>query len=234
MIGDVQEAKAQAVAERIGPDCVAVQTDVSSAEDLLALTRAAVDRFGGLDVMFNNAGVALAEGSIIDCSEELFDRILATNLKSVWLGMKAALPYMIEAGGGSIISTASIAGLMALHHEAAYGASKAGIIQLTRVCAIDFGEQGVRANCICPGAILTPLVYDNPGRGGPRDPDELKQRFADLQPVPRSGLPEDIARAALWLAGDDSSFVTGQAIVVDGGWTASSRVPVRRRRREGD
>ena len=230
VIGDIQDEKGEAVAAELGASGAYTHADVSAGEDLQSLMRSAIDRFGGLDVLFNNAGVALAEGEIIDCTEELFDRILATNLKSVWLGMKYALPAMVEAGGGSIVSTASIAGLRALRHEAAYGASKAGIIQLTRVCAIDYAERGIRANCICPGGILTPLIYDNPGRGGRRDPEELATQLADLQPIPRAGQPTDIAQAALWLASDDSSFVTGQAIVVDGGWTASARTPSRRRR----
>lgn len=229
VIADIQDDKGEAIATELGEAAVYVHADVSAGEDLGNLMRTAVDRFDHLDVLFNNAGVALAEGDIIDCPEDLFDRIIATNMKSVWLGMKYALPAMIESGGGSIVSTASIAGLRALRHEAAYGASKAGIIQLTRVCAVDFAERGIRANCICPGGILTPLIYDNPGRGGPRDPDELAALLADLQPIPRAGQPTDIAQAALWLASEDSSFVTGQAIVVDGGWTASARTPFRRR-----
>ena len=108
--------------------------------------------------------------------------------------------------------------------QGAYGSAKGGVVQLTPVCAIEYADQGIRANCICPGGILTPLLYANPALSQPRDPAELERSLAAAQPIPRAGKPEDIANAALWLASDDSSFVTGQQIVVDGGWTASARV----------
>lgn len=227
VIGDVQADLGQSVAREVGSSCVFVRTDVSNSEDVRGLVKTAVDRFGRLDVMYNNAGIGGGEGLIIDCPEEVFDRIIAVDLKAVWLGMKHSLPYLIASGGGSIITTASISGLVGMPNQGAYGSAKGGVIQLTRVCAVEYAAHGVRANCICPGGILTPLLYANPALTAPRDPEETRRRLEGIQPIPRAGLPEDIASAALWLAGDDSSFVTGQAIVVDGGWTASARPQVR-------
>jgi NAD(P)-dependent dehydrogenase (short-subunit alcohol dehydrogenase family) len=143
--------------------------------------------------------------------------------------MKHALPYFIASGGGSIITTASVSGLIGMPGQGAYGSAKGGVIQLTRVCAIENAEKGVRANCICPGGILTPILYANPALPQAIDPQIVAAGLINAQPIPRAGLPEDIANAALWLASDESSFVTGQAIVVDGGWTASARQTYRRK-----
>ena len=227
VIGDVQREKGEAVAASLGDACVFTSVDVSSSEDVRALVRTAVDRFGKLDIMYNNAGIGGGEGSIVDCSEETFDRIIAVDLKAVWLGMKHALPYLIANGGGSIITTASVSAFMGMPGQGAYGSAKGGVVQLTRVCAIENAGTGVRANCICPGGTLTPLLWANPATTNHVDPEVLRGRLAHVQPIPRAGLPEDIANAALWLASDESSFVTGQAIVVDGGWMASARTPAR-------
>jgi NAD(P)-dependent dehydrogenase (short-subunit alcohol dehydrogenase family) len=171
-----------------------------------------------------------ARRRLADMSEEQWDGMIALNLKSAWLGMKHALPYLIAGGGGSIISTASVSAFMGMVGQAAYGAAKGGVVQLTRVCAIEYAEQGIRCNCICPGGTLTPLLYDNPLRQG--DIETTRALLSGIQPIPRAGLPEDIAQAALWLASDESSFVTGQAIIVDGGWMASARTPAARRAAE--
>jgi NAD(P)-dependent dehydrogenase (short-subunit alcohol dehydrogenase family) len=224
VIGDIQRAKGEQVAASIGPNCTFLPVDVASSEDVRALVRSAVDTFGRLDVMYNNAGIGGGEGSIADCPEDVFDRIIAVDLKAVWLGMKHSLPYLAANGGGSIITTASVSGIMGMPGQGAYGAAKGGVMQLTRVCAVEYAAHGIRANCICPGGVLTPILYANPSLPAPLDPAEVAERLTHAQPIPRPGMPEDIARAALWLASDDSSFVTGQAIVVDGGWTASARM----------
>ena len=224
VVGDLQGEKGEALAASIGPECAFVHTDVASSEDVQRLVRTAIDRFGKLDVMYNNAGIGGGEGLIEDCPEDVFDRIIAVDLKAVWLGMKHTLPYMLQNGGGSIVSTASISGLVGMAGQGAYGAAKGGVIQLTRVCAVEYAGRGIRANCICPGGVLTPLIWNNPSLEEPRDPEEVRQMLSQWQPIQRAGLPDDIAHAALWLASDDSSFVTGQSIVVDGGWTASARL----------
>jgi NAD(P)-dependent dehydrogenase (short-subunit alcohol dehydrogenase family) len=225
VIGDVQDEKGQAVAKSLGDNCRFVRADVSTSEDVQGLVAEAVNTWGRLDVMYNNAGIGGGEGTIVDCTEEVFDRIIAVDLKAVWLGMKHAIPHMIRGGGGSIITTASVSAYMGMMNQGAYGAAKGGVVQLTRVCAIEFASQGIRANAICPGGTLTPILYANPL--APRDvtPEEVAERLKFVQPIPRAGLPEDIANAALWLASDESSFVTGQSIIVDGGWMASARQP---------
>lgn len=242
VIGDVQADRVQAVAASLGADCVPVRSDVTSSEDVAGLVRTAVDRFGALDVMFNNAGGVLretdgarrtapeSEGArrlLAEMTEAQWEGMIALNLTSAWLGMKHAVPYMVANGGGSIISTASVSAFMGMVGQAAYGAAKGGVVQLTRVCAIEYAEQGIRCNCICPGGTLTPLLYESPGSSGI---DTMRTMLGNVQPIPRAGLPEDIAQAALWLASDESSFVTGQAIIVDGGWMASARTPAARGR----
>lgn len=224
VIGDVQREKGEAVAAELGTACVYRQVDVSNSEDVRGLVLTAADTFGKLDIMYNNAGIGGGEGSIMDCPEEVFDRIIAVDLKAVWLGMKHCLPYLIANGGGSIITTASVSAFMGMRGQGAYGAAKGGVVQLTRVCAIEFAEKGVRANCICPGGTATPLIWANPASQAHSTPEAARERLKHVQPIPRAGEPEDIAHCALWLASDESSFVTGQAINVDGGWTASARI----------
>ena len=225
VIGDVQERKAAALAAGLGRNAVARLADVSRASDVEALVDTAVSTFGRLDVMFNNAGIGGGEGLIHETSEALFDRIVAVDLKAVWLGIKYAVPAMLKAGAGSIVNTASVSALMGMRYQGAYGAAKGGVVQLTRVAAIEYAEHGIRVNAILPGGVLTPLVYANPALGRQLDPQVMEAQLAQVQPIRRAGQPMDIANAALWLASDESSFVTGASIVVDGGWTASARPP---------
>jgi NAD(P)-dependent dehydrogenase (short-subunit alcohol dehydrogenase family) len=225
LIADLQDAKGAAVAKEIeagGGRAAYLHTDVSAGEDVQAMFRRAAELFGGIDVVYNNAGIGYQEGRIGDATEEDFDRIIAIDLKGVWLGMKHAIPYLLARGGGSIISTASIAGLLGFATLGAYSAAKGGVIQLTKVLAVEYAEQNIRANCICPGGIATPLVLDNP-RFQSTIPAEVRVAgMAQMQPIRRAGQPLDIAQAALWLASDESSFVTGQAIVVDGGYVVDA------------
>ena len=148
-------------------------------------------------------------------SEEIFDKIISVNLKGVWLGIKYAIPEMLKTGGGSIVSTASIAGLIGFPGLIAYCASKGGVIQLTKTAALEYAKQNIRVNCIAPGVISTPmvdrLVQSVPG---------MEKGLAAGEPIGRTGKPEEIAKAALYLASEDSSFVTGTTLVVDGGWVA--------------
>ncbi|PZC49514.1 MAG: NAD(P)-dependent dehydrogenase, short-chain alcohol dehydrogenase family [Chloroflexi bacterium] len=215
IIGDIQEEKARALASELGPSTRAVIADVRDDAAVAGLVATAVHDFGALDVMFNNAGVGMIEGPIADASEETFDFVTAINLKGVWLGIKHAARQMRAQGrGGSIISTASVAGLHGFERQAIYGMTKAGVISLTRSAAAEGGPHGVRANCICPGGIITALSAPFP-----RAEEIMRDRFSAIHPIGREGTPRDIAQAALWLAGDESTLVTGQAIAVDGGWS---------------
>lgn len=212
-----------AIADRLGVNATFVPCDVTDAEQLANVIETAVTKYGGLDVMYNNAGIGGLEGSIIDCPDHVYDRVLDVDLKAVWRGIKLAAPRIAERGGGSIISTASIAAIMGFPGLAAYGAAKAGVCALTRVAAVELAPMNIRVNAILPGGIVTPILYDSPSLPTALDPDMLRAGMSDMQPLKRPGEPNDIAGAALWLASDDSSFVTGQAVQVDGGFTVQVR-----------
>eukprot|EP00456_Euglypha_rotunda_P018070 TRINITY_DN1633_c0_g1_i25.p2 TRINITY_DN1633_c0_g1~~TRINITY_DN1633_c0_g1_i25.p2 ORF type:complete len:302 (+),score=70.53 TRINITY_DN1633_c0_g1_i25:282-1187(+) len=206
-----------AIAEALGKNACFVPADVTDNDQLRAAIDMAIERFGGLDIMFNNAGIAAAEGSIMDCSEELFDRIVAVNLKAVWMGIKLAAPHIVARGGGSIISTSSVAALGGLSGLSAYSSAKSGIVGLTKSVASELGPKRVRVNCICPGTIVTEIAKPMFGQNFDLDDQRARVNAHPIQPIPRAGEGDDVANAALWLASDDSSFVTGQIIAVDGG-----------------
>src|SRR3954451_3756368 len=199
-----------AIAERIGKSATFVPADVADADELAAVVQTALGQYGGLDVMYNNAGIGGNEGSIVDCTDDVWDRVIDVDLKAVWRGIKLAAPHIAERGGGSIISTASIAAILGFPGLGAYGAAKAGVTELTRVAAIELAHQMIRVNCILPGGIVTPILYDSARRGEPVDPDIMRAGMAHAQPIPRPGRPAAIANAALWQASDESSLVTGQ------------------------
>ncbi len=183
-----------------------------------ALCRSVIDRtmsrFGRLDILFNNAGIVL-NGSLIQCTEEEWDRTLNVNLKSMYLLCRAAVPVMQRQGSGTIINMSSIAGPAGVANRGAYSVSKAGVVGLTKSLAADFVADGIRVNCICPATVDTPSlrrrIADSP------DPEEARRAFVRRQPMGRIGTPEEIAAMALFLASDDSRYMTGQAIVMDGG-----------------
>ncbi len=232
---DVQDERGKRLAEDLGVGVVYQHADVSQEADVKALVDLAVSELGRLDCLFNNAGFGGARGAIHEIPVDEFDATLGVLLRGVFLGMKHAAPVMKRQGSGSIISTASVAGLQAGFGPHAYSAAKAAVIQLTRTVATELGESGVRVNCICPGGIATPLLASIFGGEGEAALGSLRSILALAQPIRRAGLPEDIARAALWLASDDSSFVNGQAIVVDGGLSAGrpwSQTPEPMRRHE--
>ncbi|MGO9935721.1 MAG: SDR family NAD(P)-dependent oxidoreductase [Steroidobacteraceae bacterium] len=206
-----------AIAARLGASAHFVPVDVTDPKSLLLGFDHARQHFGGLDILVNNAGVGGGEGSVEACPEEIFDRTIAVNLRAPWMGMKLAFPLLRERGGGSIITTSSISALMGMPGQGAYGASKAAILQLTRVAAMEGAKDFIRVNAVCPGGTLTPIIYDTPLLDRTIGAGPVAAALAKSQPLPRAGLPEDIANAILWLASDESSFVTGQAIVVDGG-----------------
>ncbi len=221
VIADIQDAKGHTLADTLGGAAVYQRVDVADEADVKAAVKRAVDEFGRLDCMFNNAGCGGAIGPIETTPVEDYDRTMNVLLRGVFLGMKHAAPVMKAQGSGSIISTASVAGLGGGRGPHIYSAAKAAVINLTRSVALELGESGVRVNCICPGGIATPLLAK--GLGGGEDAVEMvRVALAGFQSIKRGGLPEDIANAALWLASDESSFVNGHALVVDGGLTAGT------------
>ena len=179
------------------------------------MVSATVKKFGGLDVVYNNAGIEGRGAKLADMPEDAFDQVIAINLRGVFLGMKYSLPHLVERGGGSIVNTASIAGMVAVRGSAAYCASKAGVIAMTRVAALEYARYKIRVNCICPGAIATPMVKRIMGDETEMDAHALSR----ISALGRIGQPEEIARMALFLASDEASFATGAPFVVDGGWT---------------
>jgi NAD(P)-dependent dehydrogenase (short-subunit alcohol dehydrogenase family) len=221
VLSDIQDERGAAVAAELGPNAVYRRADVTEESEVGALVDFAVAHFGRLDVMYNNAGAQGVAGPIAETPVEGFERTVALLLRSVFLGMKHAARVMIPQGpGGSIISTGSVAGLRTGHAPHVYSAAKAAVIHLTHSVAMELGERGIRVNCICPGGIATSIF----GNAFGLSPEASRQTavamqaaLARMQPIKRSGLPEDIANAALWLASDESSFVNGHALVVDGG-----------------
>jgi NAD(P)-dependent dehydrogenase (short-subunit alcohol dehydrogenase family) len=203
------------------------KTDVSAEAEIKALIARAIAEYGRLDVIYNNAGIGGAVGPLEQISIEDWDKSQAVLLRGVFLGMKHAAPEIRKAGGGSIISTASVAGIRGFSGLHAYCAAKAGVVNLTRSAALEFAKDKIRVNCICPGGINTPILH----RNMPGVKEAMEQWMAKAQPIPRAGHPDDIAGMALYLASDDSEFVTGQAMIVDGGLTIGSQFSPRA---EGD
>ena len=221
VVADVSERKARATADAIaasGGEATPVVVDVRTTAGCAAMVTAALDTWGRLDVLFNNAGTT-RPGRAPELSEDDWDLVVDTNLKGVWLGCKHAIPEMRRGGGGAIVNTASVEGLVGDRASVAYCASKAGVVNLTRCLAVDHAHEGIRANCVCPGVIGTPpilrwLVPD----------DEHRDRLGRRHPLGRIGRPEEVAAVALFLASDEASFVTGAAVPVDGGLIAESGI----------
>jgi len=210
---DVSGYEESAAAE-IGKDAIAVHADVSQAQDVKAMFAAAADAFGRLDVVFNNAGFNGPHHPLDETDDELFDRLVAVNLRGVFLGIKYAVPALRASGGGSIISTASATGLVGRKGIAAYGGTKGGVVALTMGAALDFAADNIRVNCICPGMIYTGRAGAQPDNAAPVPDRQLPV------PMARWGTPREIATAAVFLASDDSSFITGENIMIDGGTMA--------------
>lgn len=215
---DIRENRAQETVDVINGDGghgLAMQADVSDEADVERMVAETVAQLGGLDVLFSNAGT-LRPGSVTELSVEDWDLVMGVNVRSVFLGGKFAVPAMLERGGGSIINTASISGLHGDGGAVVYAASKAAVINLTRAMATDHSADGIRVNDICPGTIETPPV-----KRMVADPAVMQVNL-DAHSMGRLGQPEEIAAAALWLASDESSFVSGEHLVVDGGLRSRS------------
>jgi NAD(P)-dependent dehydrogenase (short-subunit alcohol dehydrogenase family) len=242
VLADVNDERGSKLTEAIrktGAKVEYLHADVANEADVKAMIDLAVSRHGRLDTLFNNAGFGGTAGPIGEIPAEEYDITMGVLLRGVFLGMKHAAPVMSAQKSGSIVSTASIAGLRAGYAPHIYSTAKAAVIQLTRSVAMELGEKGVRVNCICPGGIATPLLAGAFAGDTPMEESDalalVRDAIASFQPLQRAGLPEDIAAAALWLATDESSFVNGHALVVDGGLTGgvmwSMQPPIMRERR---
>jgi NAD(P)-dependent dehydrogenase (short-subunit alcohol dehydrogenase family) len=212
---------AVAAITQAGGTALFVKADVSAASDVQAMFDAAVDAYGAVHVLFNNAGIFPADdGGTTDTPEDTWQRVVDVNLRGVWLGCKYGIPVMLASGGGSIINSASFVAFMgAATAQIAYTASKGGVLSMTREIAVEYARRGIRVNALCPGPIDTPLLSELMA-----DPVRRQRRLVHI-PMGRLGQPRELAQAALFLASDDSSFMTGSALVVDGGITAAYVTP---------
>lgn len=220
---DIDEAALEQAAGAVSETGVEVRrcvADVSRSEDVRAYVAAAKEAFGRIDVFFNNAGISGWVGPVWECPEEEFDRLIAVNLRGVFLGLRHVLPGMVEQRSGSVINTASMAGVLGLARTGAYVAAKHGVVGLTKAAAVEAGPYGVRVNAVCPGLINTALHDALLERFNPEDPAAERQVLTELVPMKRYGEPEEIATVVRFLASDESSYVSGAAWLIDAGFTA--------------
>lgn len=213
----------EALAAKLGASCSFLQTDVTDEAQMQALVAHAIDRFGRVDCLFNNAGGPAQTGGIATLDVDKFDAAMATLVRSVMLGMKHVAPHMIKQGSGSIINNGSIAGRLAgFSSSVVYGAAKAAVIHLTKCVAMELGESNIRVNSISPGAIATGIIAKALGlsiEDAEKMPSVMREVYKTAQPIPRAGVPDDIAHAAVFLASDEASFINGHDLVIDGAIT---------------
>ena len=218
VIADVDDERGEKAAAAIsgeGGRALFVHADVSDDAQVAAMIRTTVDELGGLDLAFNNAGIEGTPALTHECTPENWHRTLAVNLNGVWSCMRHEIPVMLERGGGSIVNCSSVAGLVGFPSSPAYVASKHAVVGLTKTAALEYAEAGIRVNALCPGVIDTEMI-----ERFTHGEDEAEANMVAMEPVGRMGTPEEIADAVVWLCSDRSSFVTGQAIAVDGGFVA--------------
>jgi NAD(P)-dependent dehydrogenase (short-subunit alcohol dehydrogenase family) len=227
VVSDINEQTGQAVAERIrdaGGEAVFVAADVSNVDDVKALMASTREAFGRLDVLHNNAGVHetnfTEQARSFELDEAVWDKVVGINLKGVWMCSKYATPLLAESGGGSIVNAASIGGLTGYPMGSAYGPSKAGVVQLTRVMAIELAPKDIRVNCYAPGNVDTPMVQKYYDSGAPEEQEMIKAQVVGTHLFKRLGRPEEVANLILFLASDDSSMMTGSCVVIDLGTLA--------------
>jgi NAD(P)-dependent dehydrogenase (short-subunit alcohol dehydrogenase family) len=231
VIADVNAEAGEALAAELGADAAFKETDVTDADSVAEVVAFAVERFGGLHCMFNNAGISGNNNShLLDEDFSDFDRVMAVNVLGVAYGIQAAARHMKEHGGGSIINTTSIGGMQAGRGPWAYAMSKASVNMISRSAAVDLGEFNIRVNCIAPANIESPILGNMLGAGMPEDEkarmmDEVRAFLIARQPVPRQGTTDDIAETAIFFASDRSSYLTGQIMCVDGGMLTGNPQP---------
>ena len=199
-----------------GGEATYISTDVSKTEDVKRMIKLTMGKYGKLDILFNNAGIAPKPVNVVDLTEEEFDRIIDVNLKGVFLCCKYAIPHMTKNGGGSVINYSSISAFVGQRLQGAYNAAKSGVELLTKCMALDFATYNIRVNTVCPGHVRTEMSHKQLASFTQEDWEEVKR----LHPLGRIGEPEDVAPAVVYLASDESSWVTGTSIMVDGGYTA--------------
>ena len=224
VVADIQEDAAAAVVAEISEKnglAHALRLDVADEEQVRTAMQEVVKQYGRLDILVNNAGVSHV-GNVLETSAQDWDRVMAVNARGVFLCSKYAVDQMLrqEPAGGILVNIASVAGMIAVDRRFPYGASKGAVISMTRSIAIDFANQGIRANAICPGTVHTPFVEGFLERNFAGNKDEMRQQLHARQPIGRMGRPEEIATAALYLASDEAALITGSTLVIDGGWTA--------------
>jgi meso-butanediol dehydrogenase/(S,S)-butanediol dehydrogenase/diacetyl reductase len=205
---------------------ISVVCDVARADQVQRAVETTVQTYGGIDVLINNAGISL-DGTVLDTAEDDWDRVIAVNLKGVYLCSKYAVPHIVNRGGGAVVNIASVAGLAGLRRGAAYNASKAGVVMLTKNMALDLAPHGIRVNCVCPGATVTPMYEASIARAG--DAETVRRNMTLLRPLGRLGEARETAQAVLFLMSDESSYITGTVVVVDGGVMAQFAGQIRPR-----
>jgi len=220
VLGDIEVEGGERVAAETGAHFR--RTDVTVEEQVAKLVQSAVDAHGRLDVMVNNAGI-MGVGTLPELDADTWHRVIAIDLDSVFYGCRAAIPHLRAAGGGAIVNTASISGLGGDYALPSYNAAKAGVVNLTRALAIEHADQGIRVNCVCPGPIDTPMA------SMAKTIDAVMAEYAKAIPMARFGSPDEVAAAIAFLASDDATYITGHALVVDGGLTACTGQPNLRR-----
>ena len=201
--------------EAAGGTASFIKVDVSDAASVEAMVNATVETYGRIDCAYNNAGIEGQVAPTDSYADDMFDKVIAVNLTGVWLCMKYEIPRLLEQGGGAIVNTASGAGLIGVAGLSAYVASKHGVIGLTKTAALEYAKSGIRVNAVCPGLIQTPMVERLTA-----DQPQLGEALVAMEPVGRTGRPEEIAESVVWLCSDAASFVTGHAMSVDGGFVA--------------
>ena len=218
--GAAAEATAGIIRQN-GGDALAVTADVTKSADVQTYVKAAIDKYGRIDCFFNNAGIEGKVSQIVDYDEAVFDAVIGVNVKGVFLGLKHVLPEMIRQGGGAIVNTASVAGLVGTPGMPAYVASKHAVIGLTKTAAGEVARQGIRVNAVCPGPVDTRMIHSLEAQLSPGDPAGVNQRYQASLPTGRYSTPEEIANMVLFLCSDLASNTTGGQFVVDGGRTST-------------